>query len=178
MKKTFIKIGSIFLCICCFFSIGCKKEEPEGITANQKVGSVKYYVPKDYEYRKDLKGLLYSEDERKVFAKGNTTDYNTFYYIDMIKNNSNGKKLSDYISDVNSKNLKDGDVKFKKIDNENLEVYGREGYIIKQNNIETINYAYITQADDFFYGLTISGPKANQKEVEEIAKSSANSLIK
>ena len=51
-------------------------------------------------------------------------------------------------------------------------------YETKQGNIEIINYAYITQVDDFFYGLTISGPKSDQSTVMEIAKQSAYSIQK
>ena len=177
MKKVNIILSITIICLFTLIISGWKKNNEESVT-NQKVGAIKYFVPNDYLYRKDLKGLFYSEDNRKIFAKGDTNDYNTFYYIDMIKSDSNGKQLSDYISDVNTKNLKDSDVKFKKINNENVEVHGREGYITKQGTIELINYAYITQVDDSFYTLTISGPKSNQKEIEELAKKISTSMTK
>ncbi len=177
IKNLFISI--IFIFIMCITITGCGNNNLKNVEPNQKVGLVKYYVPEDYQNRNDLRGLFYSEENRKVYAKGDTNDYSTFFYIDMIKSSSNGQKLGDYINDVNTNNLKEGDVKLKKFDNEHILVYAREGYEIKKGGIEIINYAYITQVDDSsFYTLTISGPKSNIKEIEEIAKKSAYSLQK
>ena len=178
MKKN-IKIISILLFTSLLFITACgKKDEIKKVEPNQNVSSIKFYVPTDYQSRADLRGLLYTDNERKVFAKGDTSDYNTFYYIDMKKDSNNGQTLDDYINYINTNNLKEADVKFVKYNNEHLTVYAREGYGTRNSNVNIINYAYITEIDNFFYALTVSGPKDNQNEIETIAKESANSLQK
>lgn len=173
MKKIFI----VVLCFICIFLTACgknlKKVEP-----NQNLSDIKYYVPSDYKKNDTLRGMLYNDETRKLFAKGDISDYNSFYYVDMMKTNSNGKKLDDYINEVNTMNLKDGDIKFSKFDNDKLSVYERSGYETKNGDIKIINYAYITQIGDSFYGLTISGPKKDQDSIKEIAKMSAYSMQK
>ena len=178
MKKKSLLLSFCVLCLVIFVS-GCGNGSIKYHEPNKEVGNIKYYVPNDYKYREDLRGLFYSDDNRKVYAKGDTTDYSSFYYIDMIKSKSNNQKLKDYMESINTNNLKENDVKFIKFDNKNMEVYERAGYVTKKGDVEIVNYAYIIQIDDdYFYGLTISGPKSNQKEVEETAKSSAYSLQK
>ena len=182
MKKNYIKLLSITLFITIILLNGCSKkgdtEKVDDIKPNQSVSSITFYVPDDYKVRNDLRGLIYTDETRKVFAKGETSDYSTFYTIDMLRENSNNQKISEFINNVNSNNLKEADVKFNKYNNDKLEVYGREGYINKSNGVERANYAYYTQIDTYFYVVTISGPKNNQQEIEKLAKQVANSLQK
>ncbi len=177
MKKN-IKIIVIMFCFGCILLTGCGKADVKKQEANQSVSNIKYYVPNDYKLRNDLRGILYNDESRKVFAKGDKNDYSSFEYIDMIKTKSDGKSLLEYIDEVNTKNLKDGDVKFFKINHSELEIYGREGYMTKQGDIEIINYAYLIAYQDDYYGLTISGPNSKKDELKSLSNEIIESLQK
>jgi hypothetical protein len=172
MKKRISFI--ILLVIACFIITGCGSKK---IETNQSVSLLQFYVPEDFQSRTDLRGLIYNDDTRKVFGKGDNTDYSTFMYIDVIKQVSY-VDLDTYISNVNNNNLKDGDVKFIKKNNSELPVYGRDGYETTQGTIEIINYAYITNIEGSNYTITISGPNNKKEEVATLAINILNTLEK
>ena len=172
MKRKNLFISLLFIVLCLVVT-GCGEQN---IKANQSVSLLEFYVPKDFKNRTDLRGLIYTDDTRKIFAKGDTNDYNTFIYIDVLKQ-ANPNSLDDYINNVNKNSLTDKDVKFVIKENSKLYIFGREGYETMQENVTINNYAYITYIEGFNYTITISGAK-NNKEVETIARNVLSSLDK
>ena len=172
MKKKTFYLLLVFISIACLYITGCGCER---YTPNQQVSKLKYYVPKDFKSRSDLRGLIYNDDTRKIFAKGDVDDYSTFMYIDVIKQ-AKTIELKDYINDINNNNLKDDNIKFNKKDKSNLEVYERVGYKTQQGKIDIINYAYITAIDNYYYTITISGALDKNIEVNSLAEKVSSSL--
>ena len=175
MKRGF-KYLIIFV-ISCLIITGCGCSKEEKVEANQNVSELKYYVPSTYKNRSDLRGLIHTDDSRKIFAIGDTDDYSTFIYIDVIRQ-VNENELKDYIDNINTNNLTAEDVKFENMNHDKLEVYGRMGYETQQGDIMIINYAYLTKINNSIYTITISGPKEKNKEVEKLAKNVLSTLQK
>ena len=79
------KISSVILAVLIVFVTlisltGCKNvkqnnieenfsEQKEVKVANTNVSNLKYYVPEDYQIHNELRGLLYTENTRKVFEE-------------------------------------------------------------------------------------------------------------
>ena len=175
MKGNYKYLVILFI-ITCFIITGCSCTREEKIEANQNVSLLKFYVPTNFKNRSDLRGAIYNDDSRKVFAKGDTNDYSTFMYIDVTKQ-VNETSLDEQINDINTKNLTDKDVKFVKKEHK-LDIYARDGYETQQGDIDIINYAYITKIDNANYIITISGPKEKIDEVKTLAINVFNSLEK
>ena len=178
MKKVFLSFLSI---ISILLITGCgskeikeNKEEVKQVEPNTKVGYLNFYAPLDFDYRKDLKGLLYSENEKKVYIKGDyENDFdNVIYLISVVeKQNMGGKQ---YIDSVNSR-LSENDVKFVlKSNGKIIEIYSRENYVIGTN----VNYAYITEKDGYIHTVNIKGPKDKSDEISKIANDIYLSLNK
>ena len=97
MKKKSLFLG-FFMLLALFIVAGCDDESSESsskkssekveVKANQKVGSLNYYAPSDYTYMPEKRGLIYKENERKIFAKGSFDDYTTLVYIDVYVDDS------------------------------------------------------------------------------------------
>jgi len=167
----------ILFIISCIVITGCSCSKEEKVEANQNVSELKYYVPSTYKNRSDLRGLIHTDDSRKIFAIGDTNDYSTFIYIDVIRQVTESE-LSDYINNINTKNLQETDVKFENMNHDKLVVYGRNGYETQQGDIMIINYAYLTKINNGLYTITISGPKDKNNEVEKLAKNVLSTLEK
>lgn len=171
------KVKILLFILICLIITGCGCTVEDKGEPNQRVSLLGFYAPSNFKNRSDLRGAIYTDNDRKIFAKGDTNDYSTFIYIDVIKQ-AKDKELSEYIDSINTNNLKEGDVKFIKKEHKTLEVYAREGYETQQGNIDIINYAYITTIDNDYYFVTITGPKDSQSEVKDLATKVLLSLQK
>ena len=180
MKKLFIGLLTLLLVIS-FTGCGTKKNEANKnskkpsireVEGNTRVGALLYYVPKDYKYRPDLRGLIYSENEKKVHVYG---DYendpnNCIYLIAVVENKR--MELFEYAQSVNGK-LSDDDVKFTlKMNSKKSELFAREKFVYK----EQINYDYLLGYAGDIYTVNIRGPKDKETEMKSLARDLYNSL--
>ncbi|MBP5684702.1 MAG: hypothetical protein J6X02_05560, partial [Bacilli bacterium] len=112
----------VSLLIGLLFIVGCgnsiKRMEPN-ITFN----NIKVYVPSEYAYSPELRGLIYSENERKLFIKGDYRDRSEAIIIELLKTVMN----SNFDSYVETLNNNISTVKYKKIQEE-PKMYLREKY--------------------------------------------------
>ncbi len=189
MKKKIL--CSILVFIVLFMIIGCsKKDEPvkeqeekkvtstptiksTNIEPNARVGYLRFYAPSDYTYRSDLRGLAYSESEKKVYIKGNyeSNPNSVIYLISALE--FSGKDVNEYVNEINAK-LTDNDVKFTlKTNEKKQEIYVRENYVIGNN----VNYAYILCKSGDIYVVNIKGPQVEKDEITKTATNVYNSLF-
>ena len=169
----------IFVLLSIFTLSACGNKQQENIIAdvepNQRVGELNYYVPSDYIYNPDLRGLVYTEDERKIYSSTDMDIVNDVIYIDAFVSSIN-TTIESYIENVNTNNLSDTDVKFILTNNQKIDVYERAGYIFVKDNVERINYAYITYKNNKLYTVTLSGPRTMEEDVKSIAQTLLASL--
>ena len=168
---------SLLIALSLFIVTGCEKvKENNGsinnatptptatpVTANIAFGSIKSYVPTDFEYRPDLRGLIYSENERKLYIKGNPEDRSEAIIVDLMKQ-AISDDLDTYVERVN-KNLKD--VYYVKIKDKPL-VYIREKYQGKSGDTIIYNYTYFCEYRNYLYTITISGPQKSETDLNTI----------
>ena len=174
MKKKII--SCLFILLTLFAITGCasRKEETKepSVVANTKFGWSKVYVPNEYAYRPDLRGLIYSEDERKLFIKGDPYDRSDAIIIDLMM-----EEYNDYIENyVNAKNssIKD-DNTYKLIKEKPAKLFAREKYEGQSGDTVIYNYTYISKYNDYIYLYTISGPKSKESELNTLKTSFLNS---
>ena len=189
------KISSVILAVLIVFVTlisltGCKNvkqnnieenfsEQKEVKVANTNVSNLKYYVPEDYQIHNELRGLLYTENTRKVYAKGDVSNNNDAIYIDTYIEQTQQDLIS-FVENAN-KNLNEKDVKitfFKDIilNKGTASVFARENYVLKKNGVETLNYAYFTYNNGNIYTVNIHGPNAKSDEIKNLAKEVVGSL--
>lgn len=174
MKRSY-KYLVILLIIICVVIIGfaCGKEGK----ANQNVSALKFYAPSSYKIRNDLRGAIYNDDSRKIFATGDNNDYSTFIYIDVLKQKSE-TTLEERIKELNNQITNENEIKFVKKEHPILDVYAKEAVDTNNGEVDTIDYTYITMIDSFQYTVKVSGPKAKNDEVKDLANKVFNSLEK
>lgn len=156
---------------------GCKKEEviiDDGIKPNQSVSELKVYIPTDFNYELNLKGMGYTENDRKVFSKGNREDNNDVIYIDIIKTYS-PMEFKNYINELN-KSFEEEDIKYTIKDQ--TKIYARENYITISNEIEIVNYEYLVNINGYVYSITIKGPKVKEDEIKSLVNQIYDSIEK
>ena len=189
MKK---KLLYSLLFISFIFIVGCQKEDPEEIKRienlinnppteeprktepNMKLGLLWFYVPKsEYTYRPDLRGLAYTEDEKKVFIKGDyETDPDNVISIVVYAQNL-GKGAKQYTDEINSR-FTEKDVFYTMKKNDKIvEIYARENYVIGNNT----NYAYMVDKDGLIYVVNIKGPNSKSSEISKLASDIHSSLL-
>ena len=189
MKK---KILYCLLFVCVIFLVGCQKEdkkeqerienlinnppteEPRKAEPNMKVGVLWFYVPKsEYTYRPDLRGLIYTEDEKKVFMKGDY-DNDPDNVISLVVSSENlGKGAKQYTDEINAKFTEQDVFYTMKKNDKIIEIYARENYVIGNN----VNYAYILDKDGLIYVVNIRGPKEKATEISKLASDIHSSLL-
>ena len=182
MKKRLFTI--LFILLLCFVLVGCENEEEtsnqttnEGtsksvVEANFKFGWVKFYMPEGYDYHPELRGLIYSEDTRQIYSKGDPSDRSTVIIIDLIKQEYNDY-IENYVNKLNE-NLGDNGYKLK---SEKPKLFLREKYEGKSGETIIYNYTYLTKFNDYIYTITVSGPQSSEKELEEIVLNIRKSII-
>ena len=152
----------VSLLIGLLFIVGCgnsiKRMEPN-ITFN----NIKVYVPSEYAYSPELRGLIYSENERKLFIKGDYRDRSEAIIIELLKTVMN----SNFDSYVETLNNNISTVKYKKIQEE-PKMYLREKYEGKSGDTIIYSYTYLTSYNNILYSITVSGPQAKEKELNEL----------
>lgn len=184
MKNKFI---CVLLTVMFFILVGCDKKDEKiqntvistptnnvtSVEPNAKVVYLRFYAPMNYTYRPDLRGLAYSEEEKKVYINGDyENDPNSVIYLIVAKEYQN-KDISEFVNEVNNK-LSDNDVKFgMRKNSKKQEVYARENYTI--NGI--INYAYLVGKSGDIYVVNIKGPQDKQQEIDQLAKNVYDSLL-
>lgn len=166
-------ILSLVLLISVVFIAGCNinvnvnkntnDDNTPKLVANTKFNAIKMYIPIEYDYKPDLRGLAYTADERKLFIKGEPTDRSEAIIVDLIKQKLEGS-LSDYVEKVN-KNLTD--VKYAKLKDEPL-IYVREKYQGKSGETIIYNYTYFVSYDGYLYMITVSGPQSKEAELNTL----------
>lgn len=144
------------------------------VEANKKLNLLRFYIPaNDYKYRVDLKGLAYTEDEKKVFIKG---DYENDpdNVITVIAYTSNvGKGAKQFTDDINAQ-LSKKDVLYTLKKNDHIiEIYARENYVIGNKT----NYAYVLDKAGLVYIVNITGPKDKSDEINKLATDIHLSLL-
>lgn len=189
MKKK--ALLSLLLILSLFLITGCgkKKEEPAPqpepdpepvvetpqIAANQELGWLQYYVPEEYTYQPDLRGLAYEENDRKIYTKGNYYDRNDVIIIDVVKIElSDSITFDEYVGSVN--NYITGDNKYIKT-SATPAIYAREKYEGKANDVLVYNYTYLTWYNGYVYNLTISGPISRDDEMYTLKMDILDNLI-
>ena len=165
MKKS---LFIVLVCSLLLIVVGCgiKRMEP-----NIKFGWIKVYVPDEFTYRPDLRGLIYSEDERQIYIKGDPYDRSEAVIIELLKQTSNFT-LSEYIENTN-KNLT---IKYNQI-NKEPQIYLREKYEGHSGNTTIYSYTYMTTYNSIIYQITISGPQEKEKELDNLRETVLYSLI-
>ena len=176
MKKKIISCLFILLALISITGCASKKEEKESkkdsVVANTKFGWSKVYIPVGYIYRPDLRGLIYTEDQRKLFIMGEPDDRSEAIIIDLIM-----EEYNDYIENyVNTKNssIKD-DNTYKLIKEKPAKLFAREKYEGKSGDTVIYNYTYISKYYDYIYLYTISGPKSKESELNTLKTNFLNS---
>lgn len=179
MKSKLLKIILILLFVCSMY--GCNKKESNieisnSVKPNQKVGLLNYYVDKNYEYKPELRGMLYTENDRKIFINGDINDPNDVIVIDTMSSFlSQGMK--EYINSINKK-ITDEEIKYSLERENGLEIYKRENYITVNNDIEIVNYSYMINIDSYNHIINIYGPKTKSEEINKIVNDLLLSLSK
>ena len=171
MKKKFV---FSLLILMCFLLVGCQTNtsSKEVIEGNSWVRKLRFYAPTDFTYRADLRGLAYSEADKKVFLKGDYENNPTevIYLISALE--FVNKDVKEYIDSVNTK-LSDNDVKYViKTNFQSQEIYARENYVI--NGV--INYAYILGKEGNVYVVIVKGPQDKDSEIMKVAEKVFESL--
>lgn len=140
------------------------KKEEKKLYANRKIGGVYYYVPLDFTYHPELRGLIYDEDSRKIFIKGDVNDRSEAVIIDAI---IEGKydDFDAHIKDLNDK-IKDG-TKYVLV-KENPKIYGREKFKGKSGETTIYNYTYLAYYNGYLYSITVSGPESKESELNTL----------
>ena len=179
MKKIIL---SVVLIVSALFITGCEininvndntnDNNTPKLVANTKFNAIKMYIPIEYDYKPDLRGLAYSADERKLFIKGEATDRSEAMIVDLIKQKLEGS-LSDYVEKIN-KNLPD--VKYTKLKDEPL-VYVREKYQGKSGKTIIYNYTYFVSHEGNLYMITVSGPQSKEAELNTLRGNILDTLI-
>ena len=183
MKKKLLL--SLLLVLSLFIFIGCSKEETnngeegngsankETVEANFKFGWVRLYMPSSgYEYRPDLRGLIYTEDQRKLYIKGDPNDRSEAIIIDLMQ-----EQYNDYLENyINAKNANLGDDGWK-LKSEKPKYFAREKYEGKSGDTVIYNYTYITKFNDYVYTITVSGPQKYENDLNDLTSKIKKSLI-
>lgn len=178
MKKKILLFLLMFVAL--FTITGCgsgsnNEEQEETVTANTRVGYLNFYAPEDYNYNPELRGLIYSENERKIYSKGDVNDYSDVIFVDVYVDSFTGS-LKEYVETVNNK-LSDKDVKFTLKSNKSIsELYAREDYTLTKNGVERVNYAYLVAQEKYIHAVSINGPKTKSDEVKTLARKIGSSL--
>ena len=181
-NKREIMKTKVLLCLVLFtimiLMVGCsnKNDYYQGknsqIESNTSVGYLKFYAPSDFSYNDDLRGLAYTESQKKVYVKGDYSSdpYNVIYLIGVLEYQN--RDVKDYIDEINNK-LPEKDVKYVlKTNNKNQVVYARENYIVAGN----INYTYILGKRGDIYVVIVRGPQDKRNEIEAVIGDIYNSL--
>ena len=181
MKKKLFIIFVLFISL--FMISGCSQKnekssenntsKEESVEPNNTVGYLKFYVPDDFQYDPDLRGLAYAENEKKVFIKGDyySDPYNVVSLVVYVNNAGMGAKA--YADSINE-NLTDEDVKYSlKSNNKITEIYAREDYVIG----DEVNYAYIMDYGGYIHIVNIRGPKDKKDEMVVLLKKLFPSLV-
>lgn len=176
MKKKILLTLFIILSILTLSACGKKQNDSiVDITPNQMVGELNYYVPVDYLYNPELRGMIYTENERKIYSSTDMNDTAEVIYIDAFVSPIN-VTFEEYIENVNTNNLSADDIKFNSTSNNKINVYERAGYIFVKENVERLNYAYITYKNNNIYTITLSGPRTKEESITSLAKEIFSSL--
>ena len=189
MKKRVL--FSLLIIVFAFALIGCEKEDKEEINRiqdlinnpqaetrktepNMKLGVLWFYVPKsEFTYRPDLRGLAYSEDEKKVFLEGDYENDPDNVISIVVYSSNMGMGANQYTNQINS-NFTDQDVKYVMKKNDNIiEIYAREAYVIGNN----VNYAYNVDKAGLIYVVNIKGPNTKFDEISKLAIDIHSSLL-
>ena len=170
MKRKLLVIAFVlfmFLVVGCGNNVNIEpNNEKVNVIGNTTVGYLKYYVPDDYTYRPDLRGLANSEQEKKVHMKGDY-DNDPSNVIVLIVNAANvNMGSSQYVGNINEK-LSDEDIKYTiKPNGKIIEIYAREDYVINNK----VNYAYIMDYAGYLHVVNIQGPEDKKEEITKLAK--------
>ena len=156
MKKVLFVVFLFLILITCN---GCKKEEvltPSTIITNQTVN-----------YLTDNRGMLYTENDRKIFSKKLSEDDNDKIYIDIVTSYL-PKSITKYITELNN-SLEEDDIKYvEKTNDKGLTIYAREKFITTSNELEYINYVYIINIDGYNHVVSVNGLNSSSQEIEKI----------
>ena len=167
MKKVLFVVFLFLILITCN---GCKKEEvltPSTIITNQTVNYLKFFIPDDFEYLPDNRGMLYTENDRKIFSKKLSEDDNDKIYIDIVTSYL-PKSITKYITELNN-SLEEDDIKYvEKTNDKGLTIYAREKFITTSNELEYINYVYIINIDGYNHVVSVNGLNSSSQEIEKV----------
>ena len=175
MKKIILSILLMGLMIA---MTGCgevakpAENKEEIVETNTKFGWSKLYVPEDFTYRPDLRGLIYSEDERKLYIKGDSEDRSTAVIIDLMQEETN-LYFVQYIDKLND-NITD--IKYRLIQEKPVQLFAREKYEGKSGDTIIYNYTYIAEYNSYIYKYTISGPQSKEEELNLLKEKLVKSL--
>ncbi len=186
MKKKILY--SLITFVLVFSLIGCgKKEEPKKeeqkqeqeetsrlAEPNMKVGLLWFYVPKkEFTYRDDLRGYIYTEDQKKVFIKGDYENDPDNVISIVVYSENVGKGEKQYTDEINAKFTEKDVFYTMKKNSKIIEIYARENYVIGNN----VNYAYIVDKAGLIYVINIRGPKDKSSEISKLATDIHSSLL-
>lgn len=182
MKKKMLL--SILLVLSLFIVTGCGNKEENNNTiddnggkeskvveANTSFGWIKLNIPSDYEYHPELRGLIYSESDRKLFIKGDANDRSTAIIIDLMQQQYNNY-LENYIEILNE-NLGDNGYKLK---SEKPKYFFRDKYEGKSGDTVIYNYTFITKYENYIYTITVSGPQSKENELNDMISNIKKSI--
>ena len=155
MKKVLFVVFLFLILITCN---GCKKEEvltPSTIITNQTVNYLKFFIPDDFEYLPDNRGMLYTENDSNRI------------YIDIVTTYL-PKSITKYITELNN-SLEEDDIKYvEKTNDKGLTIYAREKFITTSNELEYINYVYIINIDGYNHVVSVNGLNSSSQEIEKV----------
>lgn len=176
MKKIIIYSGiSLVLIVGLFLLTGCGEEKSAtsqntsstptptkvAVQPNTTMGYIKIYVPSDFTYRPDLRGLIYTENQRKLFVKGDPNDRSTAVIIDITAEEFNTHR--DVYINKKNENIKDGNT--YKLKSEKPVLYFRDKFEGKSGNTVIYNYSYIVLYENTAYNIIVSGPSTAETEL-------------
>ena len=172
MKKTVAGILIIVALLFVLTGCGSEEEKKDIIEANEKVGVLSFYVPEEFSYRKDLRGLMYDESQKKVFVNGdyNNDPDNTIVLVAYYE--TIGKDAKQYTDEINAK-LSNTEIKYEiKSNGKITDIYAREKY----KSGKKTNYAYILDKDEKVYVVNVVGPKDKAEQIAIYARKVFSSL--
>lgn len=156
---------SIIVIIALLVLTGCgsvaeQKSNYTDTSANTTIGYIKLYIPSDYTYRPDLRGLMYTESESKQFVKGNANDRSSSIIIDiMVEDMMLDQEM--YINTVNE-NLGEN---IYKLVSQNPIIYYRDKYEGENGTVTIYNYAFKIIYNNSIHTITISGPSTMEEDL-------------
>ncbi len=179
-KKVFL---SLLIIISIFMVTGCGKkeeqpqEEPQEevpqVKVNQELGWIQYYIPDDFTYQPDLRGLAYTDNDRKIYTKGDYENRNDVIIVDVTRQDLDAD-FDSYIYKINS--FITGDNVYTKT-SEYPAIYSRERYEGKVDDVVVYNYTYLTWYENFVYNISISGPTGKDFELGTLKTDILDTLV-